>query len=178
MVEAPASSAGGGSERVVEVKISSAPRTRASSLIAFVSTTHVKALPCVPPALSPSRPQRSCSIIHPASCSVVPYVAARLARTCGLTLAMNNFPDPSEVVKPSLMLFSAFFNSCRNNLSLCKGGAESRAWRTSECDCSDIRTASADVTHPEQARQSVKVICAGGGGSAGSLSSVVTSYGF
>lgn len=35
--------------------------------------------------------------------------------------------------------------------------------------------ASADVTHPEQARQSVKEICAGGGVSAGSLSSVVTS---
>ena len=54
-------------------------------------------------------------------------------------------------------------------------GCESRILMTSECDCSDTRTASADVTHPEQARQSVREICAGGGFSNGSLSSVVTS---
>lgn len=72
MVEAPAMCAGAESELVVEVKTSLVPRTSANSLIAFVSTTHVKPLPCVPPVLSPCGPVRSCSIIHPASCSEVP----------------------------------------------------------------------------------------------------------
>ena len=57
-------------------------------------------------------------------------------------------------------------------------GVESSVFRTSACDCSDTRTASADVTHPEQARQSVRDICAGGEFSSATLSSVVTSYGF
>lgn len=51
--------------------------------------------------------------------------------------------------------------------------------RTSVCDWSDTSTASALVTHPEHARQSVSEIEAGGGGcDAAALSSVVTSYGF
>lgn len=54
----------------------------------------------------------------------------------------------------------------------------SRAFRTSLCDCRDTRTASADVTQPEHARQSVREIWAGVGLVAATLSSVVTSYGF
>ena len=50
--------------------------------------------------------------------------------------------------------------------------------RTSVCDCSETSTASALVTQPEHARQSVSDIEAGGGGSAAAaFSSVVTSYG-
>ena len=60
-------------------------------------------------------------------------------------------------------------------LSSGREGFESSALRTSAWDCRDTSTASAEVTHPEHARQSVKEICAGGGGTAVSLSSVVTS---
>lgn len=41
-------------------------------------------------------------------------------------------------------------------------GAESSSCRTSACDCRDTRTASADVTQPEHAKQSVREIWAGG----------------
>ena len=51
-------------------------------------------------------------------------------------------------------------------------------FKTSACDCKDTNTASAEVTHPEQARQSVREIWAGAWLSAASLSSVVTSYAF
>ena len=54
----------------------------------------------------------------------------------------------------------------------------SRVFRTSLCDCRDTRTASADVTQPEHARQSVREIWAGVGLTVATLSSVVTSYGF
>ena len=53
----------------------------------------------------------------------------------------------------------------------------SRVLRTSVCDCSEMSTASAEVTQPEQARQSVKEIPAGAEFEAWTLSSVVTSYG-
>jgi hypothetical protein len=53
----------------------------------------------------------------------------------------------------------------------------SRVSRTSVCDCSEMSTASAEVTQPEQARQSVKEIPAGAEFEAWTLSSVVTSYG-
>lgn len=42
-----------------------------------------------------------------------------------------------------------------------KLGEESRALSTSVWDCRDTRTASAEVTQPEQARQSVRLIWAG-----------------
>jgi len=45
------------------------------------------------------------------------------------------------------------------------------------CDWSEMSTASAEVTQPEQARQSVKEISAGAEFDAWTLSSVVTSYG-
>src|SRR5579862_9885582 len=90
-----------------------------------------------------------------------------LARVCGLTLAMNIRPP-----------FTALSVSPGTSHSRASEGAESSAFRTSVCDCNDTRTASADVTHPEQARQSVRDICAGGEFPAASLSSVVTSYGF
>lgn len=61
------------------------------------------------------------------------------------------------------------------NLEGSKVEYESSAFKTSWCDCNDMRTASAEVTHPEQARQSVKEICAGGRFSGVTLSSVVTS---
>lgn len=55
----------------------------------------------------------------------------------------------------------------------------SRVVSTSVCDWSETSTASALVTHPEQARQSVREMEAGGGGcDAAAFSSVVTSYGF
>lgn len=46
-------------EEEVEVVISSAPRTRAASRIAFVSTTQVKALPYEPPDARPEGPLSS-----------------------------------------------------------------------------------------------------------------------
>jgi hypothetical protein len=54
-------------------------------------------------------------------------------------------------------------------------GCASSVWRTSVCDWRETRTASAEVTQPEQARQSVSEICAGAGFDAATLSSVVTS---
>lgn len=54
----------------------------------------------------------------------------------------------------------------------------SRVLSTSVCDCRETSTASADVTHPEHAKQSVNDIEAGAGFCACTLSSVVTSYGF
>ena len=81
-----------------EAKTSSVPRTSPSSLMAFVSIIHAKSLPYLPPVLRPFGPLRSCSIIHPASCSVVPYVAAKLARTCGLTLATKTFSASFGIV--------------------------------------------------------------------------------
>ena len=51
----------------------------------------------------------------------------------------------------------------------------SRVLRTSVWDWSEMSTASAEVTQPEQARQSVKEIPAGTGFEAWTLSSVVTS---
>lgn len=46
-------------EEDVEIVISSAPKTRAASRIAFVSITQVKALPCEPPDLRPEGPLSS-----------------------------------------------------------------------------------------------------------------------
>ena len=96
--EACSPGADGGGD--VDSKTSSAPKTRFASLMAFVSMTHAKLLPCFPPVASPCGPLSSCSIIHPASCSVVPYVAARLARTCGLTLATKILPCMEPSLSP------------------------------------------------------------------------------
>jgi hypothetical protein len=76
-----------------------------------------------------------------------------LALDCGLTLA--------TYIRPPLSKFSTLvplFAVPRSR----KAGAESNSERTSACDCRDTRTASADVTHPEHARQSVREISAGG----------------
>ena len=154
-----------------EFMTSSAPITRHASLMAFVSTTQVKPFPWAPPVRRPSGPLRSCSIIHPAFRSLMPYVAATLALTCGLTLAMKILPSCKPALTPSV--FPSLVDSSR--LAIDIDGCESSAFRTSLCDWSDTSTASADVTHPEHARQSVNEICAGGRFSAGSLSSVVTS---
>ena len=143
-------------------KTSSAPNTSPTSRIAFVSTTSPKEFPYFPPPRIPFGPLSSCSIIHPASSSVVPYVAAKLALTCGATLATKILLSPVPSTSPS--------TSNENS-----EGAASSAFCTSAWDCRETRTASAEVTQPEQARQSVREICAGGGGTLGSLSSVVTS---
>ena len=78
-------------------------------------------------------------------------------------------PSPSSGVCVELSTWR------EGNLEMSSPGCASRALRTSEWDCREMRTASADVTHPEQARQSVKEICAGGAFSEETLSSVVTS---
>jgi len=59
-----------------------------------------------------------------------------------------------------------------------RDGCVSSVFKTSLCDCREIRTASAEVTQPEHARQSVREMVAGAGFAAAALSSVVTSYGF
>jgi hypothetical protein len=107
--------------------------------------------------------------------------AAILARDCGETLATNNFPPwlcpftpfvPPLVICPFVVPFVPFCacHGARKDLYV------SRVERTSVCDCRETSTASALVTHPEQARQSVREMEAGGGGcDSAAFSSVVTS---
>lgn len=154
-----------------ESATSFAARSRQTSRMLFVSTTHVNPLLYFPPLRSPLGPRRNWSIIKPAFRSEMLYVAARLARTWGLTLAMNILPFCNVSEWPLL----SPFDTLDGDVGMERGGYESRTLRTSACDCRDTRTASAEVTHPEHARQSVNDICAGAGFAARSLSSVVTS---
>lgn len=163
------------------VATSSAAATRHASRTTFVSMTHVNPLPWVPPAFTPEGPLRSCVIIFPASSSLTLKTAARLARAWGDTLAMNSLPSawcslqPFVCACPFVVPFVPFWGSHGASNDLYVSSVD----RTSLCDCSCTSTASALVTHPEHARQSVSEICAGGGGSAAAaFSSVVTSYGF
>lgn len=87
--------------------------------------------------------------MYPAVLSETPNVAAILARLCGDTEATN------------ILLFSGasrILRSCPKVIA----GVLSRAFNTSLCDCRETSTASAEVTQPEHARQSVSDICAGG----------------
>lgn len=97
----------------------------------------------------------------------MPKVADNPALTCGLTLATKIllFASPS--------LFAIDTPSCEGTIGTSEKA--SSVLRTSVCDCNEMRTASADVTQPEHARQSVRLICAGGRFSGSTLSSVVTS---
>jgi hypothetical protein len=163
---------------------SSAAATRQASRIALVSMTQVKSLPRCPPDLRPDGPLRSCAIMFPASTSEMLKTAARLARDCGETLATNSFPSalcPFVLSSTPLLVcpfVTPFVPLCASH-GACNDGYVSSVVRTSVWDCSETNTASALVTHPEQARQSVSDIEAGGGGSeAAAFSSVVTSYGF
>ena len=172
----------------VEERTSSAAATRQASRSTLVSMTQVKLLPCAPPAFRPVGPLSSCVTILPACDSETEKVAARVARVWGDTLATKIFPFPSfpSPLKPLLVLLvlydipfvTPFVPSCESHDG-CSDGCASSVLRTSVCDCSDTSTASADVTQPEHARQSVRDIWAGGGGfEAAILSSVVTSYAF
>lgn len=96
-------------------------------------------------------------------------MAARLARACGLTLATNIRLSEDTPFSLTVVPFCPSINGI--------SGCASSELRTSVCDCSDTKTASADVTQPEQARQSVSDISAGAWFSGCTLSSVVTSYG-
>jgi hypothetical protein len=122
--------------------------------------------------------------MFPASTSEMFKTAARLARVCGETLATNIFPSAccsfTPFVAPRLLCpFAAPFVPLCASHGARNDGYVSSVVRTSVCDCSETSTASALVTHPEHARQSVSDIEAGGGGSAAAaFSSVVTSYGF
>ena len=162
---------------------SSAAATRQASLTAFVSMTQVKSLPLLLLVLNPFGPLRSCEIIFPASTSETLKTAARLARVCGETLATNNFPSVSFWL-PFIALLVPLcphpFATPFVPFCVCHRARSDRylssVVRTSVCDCSETSTASALVTHPEQARQSVSDIEAGGGGwEAAAFSSVVTS---
>ena len=95
-----------------ELITSSAPTTRAASLMALVSTTHVNPFPYFPPDGRPCGPLSSCSIIHPALRSETPYVAARLARTCGLTLTTNTLLSPHTEVFPLQRLPQEVLEPC------------------------------------------------------------------
>ena len=66
-------------------------------------------------------------------------------------------------------------SSTAGGIRTSRGEYVSRVLRTSVWDWSEMSTASAEVTQPEQARQSVKEIPAGAGFEAWTLSSVVTS---
>lgn len=132
-------------------KTSSAAATRQASRTTFVSMTHVKSLPYAPPVLTPEGPLSRCDIIFPASLSDTWNTAARLARTCGDTLATNNLPSPLCPFVPLLVPLAV----AQGNRS---GGCALSVVRTSLCDWSCTSTASADVTHPEQAKQSVREI--------------------
>lgn len=109
--------------------------------------------------------------MFPACAEETAYVAARLARVWGETDAMKIFPSPETAFEWPLMLVETPFciHGGRSD------GYASRVFRTSVWDCRETRTASAEVTQPEQARQSVREMRAGGGFLAASLSSVVTS---
>ena len=172
----------------VEERTSSAAATRQASRRTLVSMTQVKLLPCAPPAFRPAGPLSNCVTILPACDSETEKVAARVARVWGDTLATKIFPFPSfpSPLKPLLVLLvlydipfvTPFVPLCESHGG-CSDGCASSVLRTSVCDCSDTSTASADVTQPEHARQSVRDIWAGGGGfEAATLSSVVTSYAF
>lgn len=165
-----------GGEPKDAIATSSAAATKQASRIVLVSITQVKSLPYVPPDLRPVGPLSSCVIIFPASASDTEKTAAKLARVWGETLATNSLPSvwhPFVVafgISPVPLLCVALVHGALND------GKVSSVVSTSVSDCNDTRTASADVTHPEQARQSVREIWAGGGGCAVAiLSSVVTS---
>jgi hypothetical protein len=119
--------------------------------------------------------------MFPASASDTLKTAARLARDCGETLATNSLPSwlcPLTPFATPCPFATPFVPLCG-----CHGARSDRyvssVVRTSECDWRETSTASALVTHPEQARQSVSEMEAGGGGcDAAAFSSVVTSYGF
>ena len=91
-------------------------------------------------------------------CSVTwpPHAAAKLARVCGEMLATKSFADgsssPETVNLSPLLLLSRVICSC---------GAPSSTLSTSLWLCRLTSTASAVVTQPEHARQSVRDICAG-----------------
>jgi hypothetical protein len=161
------------------VATSSAAATRQASRTTFVSMTQVKSLPWWPPVRRPEGPLKSCVIMFPASSSDMFKTAARLARACGETLATNNLPSCWCPFAPFVCPFAAPFVPLCASQGARKDEYVSRVVRTSVWDCSDTSTASALVTHPEHARQSVSDIEAGGGGcAAAAFSSVVTSYGF
>ena len=84
-----------------------------------------------------------------------------LALTCGLTLATKSLPSLSTSPTPSSMVCAEPSTYCLCSLEGSIAGCASKVFRTSAWDCKDTNTASAEVTHPEQARQSVKEICAG-----------------
>lgn len=101
-----------------------------------------------------------------------------LALTCGLTLATKSLPSLSTSPTPSSTVCVEPSTYCLCSLEDSTARCASSVFKTSACDCKDTNTASAEVTHPEQARQSVRDICAGAWLSTASLSSVVTSYAF
>lgn len=151
------------------VETSSAAATKQASRTTLVSMTQVKSLPLCPPDRRPDGPLSNCVIMFPACTSETPKTAARLARVCGDTLATKSFPSLALSELP-LLVPLLVSHGARND------GYVSSVVRTSVCDWSETSMASALVTHPEHARQSVREIVAGGGGSeAATLSSVVTS---
>lgn len=141
-----------------EPRTSSEPRTRHASLAAFVSTTQVNPLRCLPPEARPAGPWNSCWIMWPAWAEVIrlPHATARLARVWGEMDATKSLEFGFERLE-----IVGVDEEREDEVSRVSAGAESRTERTSLWLWRLTRTASAEVTQPEQARQSVRDICAG-----------------